>query len=94
MSISSQENVTLPESSLIKTILSLENTASSSFLIIFYFVTNQSGKNFNTGRLVSTTLSHISWVLQHSGKNCITEGEVSTALLHIFLSLIAIRDKF
>ena len=49
-------NVTLSESSLTKTIPSLENTTSSSFSRIL-FVINQSGANVNAGRKTSKVLS-------------------------------------
>ena len=51
----------------------------SKFLIIL-FVTNQ----FNAGRKLSTTLSHISLVLYQSGTESNTKEQVSEALTHIF----------
>ena len=82
MPISSQQNVTLPESSSKKSKPSSAYKAVESFLIIL-LVTNQSEISFNAARESSNGSSQIFWVIFLSGQYTIIKGYKETAISHI-----------
>ena len=82
MPISSQQNVTLPESSSKKSKPSSAHKAVESFLIIL-LVTNQSEISFNAARESSNGSSQIFWVIFLSGQYTIIKGYKETAISHI-----------
>ena len=87
----SLKNVTASESISSRSVTSLENTTLSTFSNVL-FVTNQSGTNFDTGRALSTALSHIFWVLHWSGKNPI-KREKYQQIHHTFFESYSIQEQ-
>ena len=77
------KNVALLESSIKRTISSLENTTSPSFSNIL-LLKNELGTNFSVGRKASTDLSHISCVLYLSMQFFSKESSLETTLSLIF----------
>ena len=83
MSISSPENITLPNRHLKNIIKSFVNKVLWSLLIVL-IVASLSGANFNADRKLSKTLSYLCWAFYLPWQYSSIKGPFKTILSHAF----------